>query len=274
MTDTPDQDNRLAELAAAADMAAPPLEIVGDAKFRHSDAGGCARAIAYRMNRTPETNPPDLSSHHSFAMGHAGHGAWQDAIRLHDETALIEAEYTIPPADLLEPGQQPLTGCHVDAVVTTVEGVRQAVELKTVNEYGYKDAVIQNRGPKWGHRLQAALNAKAAGADEAVIIYLPMTTVSVGRALRSGIAEQNRHGAKWTYPRDVWEPWADWELARVEWVARVLDEKGDPGVVMRWWPDKQQSPDDQPNVIADPTRRDFPCRHYCAFYDQCVKDGA
>lgn len=303
---TPDTDTRLGDLIAFANREqalAHPLPVVGNAWFRHSDAGSCARSIAYKMAGLPPTNPPDLTSYHSFSVGHAVHELHQRAaLDYLDETALVELEAVIPegiitcarvenwrdgiwervcslhdrPLDAdgacpMAETPRPLTGCHVDLVLYTAEGIKRAVEIKSVGAYAYDDAILKGRGPKFGHVLQASLNALAVGAEEAVVVYVPLNVISEGRADRKGVAPENRHGAQFTFPRHIWMPIADRELARVDWIRRTTLEKG-PAAVLRWYSDHEEGPDDDPQVIRDPENTTWPCG-YCPFRDLCIKEG-
>jgi hypothetical protein len=279
----PDVDNTMGELLAVTSRAASeddPLEVTGGAWFRHSNAGSCSRAIAYAMAGVEPTDPPDTTSHHSFKVGHLVHEAWQAALLGIDETALIEPTYVIPDGD----AERPLTGCHIDAVVFDGDGTAIVVEVKTANEYGYSDAILKAQGPKWSHVVQASLNAKAFALDSpglevrARIVYLPMTSVSTGRASKKGIADTNRHGAQWTLDRAQWEPIADWELARVEWIKGLVtqpdrDAEANARRVPRWYPGDRQVEAGEPMKILDrPEHTTWPCG-YCPYFSQCVKDG-
>lgn len=304
---SPDESNLLGGLIARshrAEAEAKPLPVVGNAWFRASNAHGCARALAYGAAGVAQTNPPDTASYHSFSIGHSVHDIHQKAILEHlDETALIELEGVLPEAvptcarveeyvgstwtrrcvshnRPLDPtgdcpeqeGPRPLLGCHVDAVIWDAEGVKCAVEIKSVNEFAYADAVLKGNGPRISAIVQGALNAKIVGAEKVIVVYIPLTVVSRDRAERKGVADQNRYGAQWEFPRERWQPLADLELARIDWVRRTVLKEG-PQAVIRWWSDKEFGPDDDPQVIRDPENTNWPCG-WCNWKDRCVEDGA
>lgn len=186
-----------------------------DSRFRHSDAGKCARAIAYAALDLPASNPMDLSGTWNTNLGTIVHEAWQEA---------LAARY--PDADI-EPKVRTDAGSgHIDAVVDT-DDKRIAVELKTIGGFAYKLAVGERgaaQGPKHEHIVQAALNALAVDADEAVIAYLSKEAISVDAAKRKGIGELGRFCAEWTFDRDAYMPVALAEIARVQGILNLLDE--------------------------------------------------
>ncbi|MGH2685310.1 MAG: hypothetical protein ACRDJP_07585, partial [Actinomycetota bacterium] len=57
-----------------------PLAKAG-ARFRHSNAGGCSRALAYAALSVPESNPMDLAGTFTVNLGRMVHDAWQEALQ-------------------------------------------------------------------------------------------------------------------------------------------------------------------------------------------------
>ena len=185
-----------------------------DTRFRHSDAGKCARAIAYAALDIPASDPMDLSGTWATGLGTIVHEVWQHHLRIRYPEADIE------PKVRTEHGSG-----HIDAVIRQHSGTI-AVELKTVGGFAYKMAIGERsapKGPKHDHIVQAALNGLAVDADEVVIAYLSKEAVSVQAAARKGIGELDRFCAEWTIPREQYEPIAEAELSRVGGILRLLD---------------------------------------------------
>lgn len=194
--------------------------------FRHSDAGKCARAIAYTAAGVPRSDPMDLPGVWNTTLGTLIHDKWQAALQARWPDAEVEVTCRTQGAD---------GSGHIDAVIrntyTCVEDddhPRQwvtAYELKTVGGFAYKAAIgVQSRGkpaegPKTEYLLQAAVNGLAVDADEVVVGYLAKECVSAGIAKSYGLDELGRFLAEWTFTREQYEPLA---LAEAERVAGIL----------------------------------------------------
>lgn len=232
------------------------------ARFRHSDAGGCSRALAYAALDVPASNPMDLSGTFTVRLGTMVHDAWQRVI-----------EDLFPGAEVeMKVGSGERAG-HIDAVVTIPEGGEPiedltiiadgettlipastpdkviAIEGKTVGGFAYKLAVGERgapQGPKHAHIVQAALNASEVSADEAVVVYWSKDSISVQAAERKRIGELARFCAEWTFTREQYEPIAQQELERIDAILALVDEGSLPG---RRYPDPALP---QRHVIVDP----------------------
>lgn len=214
----PDATPRFVQVLAEAWMAAddgPKPRAHVDSRFRHSDAGKCARAIAFAALDLPDSNPMDVSGWWNTGLGTLIHEAWQAALRRR-----------YPAADI-EPKVRTDAGSgHIDAVITA-DGKRIAYELKTTGGFAFKLAVGERgaaQGPKHEHIVQAALNGLAVNADEVVIGYLSKEAISVAAAGRKGFSDFGRVFAEWTLPRDAYMPVALAEIARVQGILNLLDE--------------------------------------------------
>lgn len=209
-----------------------------DSRFRHSDAGNCARAIAYAALDIPASDPMDLSGYWNTGLGSRVHDMWQAALTERYPNAAIEQKVRTVGAD---------GSGHIDAVVRIPEGTWVdappsdlhpsgvgewvpkvvAVELKTVGGFAFKMAVGERgaaQGPKSDHLLQAALNAAAVDADEAVVVYLAKEALSVNVAKRKGFDEIGRFAAEWTLTREQYLPLAQAEAERVSGILELLDD--------------------------------------------------
>lgn len=186
-------------------------------RFRHSDAGKCARAISFAALDLPPSDPMDLSGVWNTRLGTLIHEAWQEAVAVRFPDAHIEPK--VSTIDGLGSG-------HIDAVIQTAVST-VCYELKTIGGFAYKMAVGERgapQGPKHEHIVQASLGAKAVGADEVVIGYLSKEAISVNVARRKGFDELGRFLAEWTLTRDEYLPYAEAEEARVTGILSLLDE--------------------------------------------------
>lgn len=222
----PDPTPRFAHLLAAAWdeahlQAGPKPRATQRARFRHSDAGKCARAIAYAALNLPDSDPMDLTGVWNTRLGTLVHDAWQAALQAELGDA-VTVEEVVTSLDGDGAG-------HIDAVIRTDAKV-VAYELKTIGGFGFKGAIGAARkgtpaeGPKHEHVVQAALNGAAIDADEVVIGYLGKETLSVNAARTHGRDVLGRFVAEWTLTRDDYEPVAAAEHARVAGILRLLDD--------------------------------------------------
>lgn len=255
------------------------------ARFRHSDAGKCSRAIAYAALGLPR-KALDSPAIWVMNLGHIVHDAIQQVLqdRYGDD---IEVE--------LKVGSNERAG-HVDAVVSLpcdCEGDCEkcsgkgfavaSIEFKTVGGFAYKMAVGERsapQGPKFDHKVQAALNAAEVDADESVIVYLSKDAISVNAAKRKRFSETLRWCAEWTFSRDEYLPLAKREHARVAGILALLDDGQLPARKIPELPDGA--------VIVDPASGRWEARRngqvvdvgtawncaYCPWQEICTKTPA
>lgn len=201
--------------------------------FRHSDAGKCARAIAYTAAGVPKSDPMDITGVWNTSLGTMIHDLWQEALQRRWPDAEVEVTCSTVGAD---------GSGHIDAVIRTYvpsdfeggDGTIDrtiAYELKTVGGFGFKAAVGAARkgtpaeGPKAAHLLQAALNGRAVDADEVVVGYLAKECISATVAKRFGITDDvGRFAAEWTLTREEYEPLAEAEAERVAGILALVDD--------------------------------------------------
>lgn len=201
-------------------------------RFRHSDAGGCGRAITLTAAGIPASDPMDLAGVWNTSLGTLIHDEWQAALQAKYPGAEIEVKVRTVGVD---------GSGHIDAVIRTEgpavspEGDHPepkviAYELKTIGGYGYKAAIgcarkgTDAEGPKTAHILQAALNGLAADADEVVIGYLAKECVSVKVAAGYRLSEAERFMAEWTIAREIYEPLALKEAERVAGLLALVED--------------------------------------------------
>lgn len=221
----PDPTPRFAQVlveqwARRNDESGPKARASATARFRHSDAGACARKIAFAALDLPPSDPMDLAGVWNTSLGTEIHELWQAAIAELWPDAELEPKVTTIDGE---------GGGHIDAVLN-IDGRRIAVELKTSGGYGFKAATGTARkgtpaeGPKHEHIIQAALNGLAVDADEIVIAYLAKECLSVNVADRFGVSEPGRFLAEWSMDRDTYEPIARAESSRIRGILDLLDD--------------------------------------------------
>lgn len=218
----PDTDMRFADVlvrrwAAENEAAGDKPHAIEGTRFRHSDAGKCARAIAYKAAGIERSDPMDLSGVNNVSLGTLLHDAWQEALSERFPDAEIEPKVSTVGAD---------GSGHIDAVVRVPDRTI-AIELKTIGGYGFKAAIGRARkgmvaeGPKAEHILQAALNGLAVDADEVVVVYLAKEALSKSYKVDD---ERDRFLAEWTFTREQYEPLARAEAERVSGILGLVDE--------------------------------------------------
>lgn len=247
-----------------------------DARFRHSDAGACARTIAYAALDIEPSDPMDLSGYWNTGLGSRIHDMFQSAFQIRWPNARIEQRVRTSGA----PGAG-----HIDVVLPD-DGKVISIELKSVGGFAFKMAVGERgapQGPKHDHVLQAALNAAAVDADEAVVVYLAKEALSVNVAKRKGFTELGRFTAEWTFTRDEYLPLAEAEAKRIAGIVDLVDSGELP---------RRRFPTDElpkGHEIVDPTTGRWEVRSddgdvidtgtwwacgYCRYQTLCTQVGA
>lgn len=189
--------------------------------FRHSDAGGCGRAITYTAAGIPASDPMDLSGVWNVGLGQRLHDLWQAELLARYPGAEVEVKVATIGAD---------GSGHIDAVIrqvyTCVEDDDHpkewvtAYELKSIGGWGYKASIGLAKGPaegpKTSHLLQSSLNGLGVDADEVVIGYLAKEAVSKAIADNKNLSELERFCCEWTFTREQYEPLARDEAKRID----------------------------------------------------------
>lgn len=197
----------------------PKLRAIETARFRHSDANGCSRMIAYAALDLPPSDEMDLAGYWVTDLGSRLHEQWQVELRdIYGNNCEIEVVV----------GEDPTAG-HVDALVSLHDPVLRliAIECKSVGGYAFQLAIGARgtaEGPRQSAVVQTALNAYYAEAHEAVVIYWARDAISVQMAERKGISNVGRFVAEWTMAPEVFIPIAEAEIARVKAIVALLDE--------------------------------------------------
>lgn len=266
-------------------------------------AGQCARSIGYKLMGTPATNPTDLAGYWRMGLGTMVHEHLQETLQKAFPGAEIEKVVDASHDEIMG---VPTSGRTDVFIVDDEAGKRICIEVKTINGFGFKMAVGARgvpEGPRSGALFQAALNGRAHGADEVVVLNLSLECLSDRElaALASRVGgEPDSHRkfvAEWSYSMSELDEMVDRELARLAKIvtmtdARVeaLENEPDPNADVEAPLPPRSIPLEMPararitdpmkgawQVVADGNVMDagtvWMCANYCEFRDQCVKDG-
>jgi hypothetical protein len=167
---------------------------------------------------------------------------------------------------------------------------RVAVEIKTINGFGFKMAVGARgvpEGPRSGALFQAALNGRAHQADEVVVLVLSLECLSdreLGELVKKTGGEADpirKFVAEWSYAMSELDEMVDRELERLGKIVKLVDdEKLPPRSIPLEMPARARVTDPMKGVwqiVADGNVMDsgtvWQCEHYCEFRDRCAEDG-
>lgn len=200
-----------------------------------SQAGECLRSVTYGL-QVPNGRDAvhDLAKEITFEIGREIHKRVQEAMERAEPTFRREVPWVM--------GR--ISG-FADGVYVAEDGVRVAVEIKTVGSRAFKGSATW--GPRQEHVLQAGLSAKALNCGRVHVVYVNKFAYEGEEAL-----------VEWTMDA----PWAEIETAQAILERSVeLAEQG--RVAEAWW---------QGEVLDRPDRRKVPCS-WCHFWDRCQADG-
>lgn len=199
------------------------------ARFRASDAAGCARYLSMKAAGIPESNPMDLSGYWNVTIGKWLHAEFDRALR----RAFPGAEPEVQVRYALG-GEVDEDGDGVVRIDFELHDGDELIvgEVKSSGGYGFKNAIGKAKrnqpaqGPKMDHFTQGCIGAVRRGADRLYIVYLAKEClgVSVSADLPH---EALRFSAEWDYTRDQFEPVAMAEEERVAAILAHLDEEGE-----------------------------------------------
>ena len=231
-----------------------------DTPFRYSDAGKCARQMAY-SSLGLEGVPFDGPSTFVTTLGTEIH-EWA-------QTAIAKR---FPEAEFEGKSQVSTSSGHFDGIIHTEEFGKVLWELKTMNGTAYTKSIGAGAkgmntpgGPRYSAVLQAALNASANDCDTIIISHVALEAISRQKAARLDLPEWNRFIAEWIIPKEVWEPLADQEIMRQ---VQILDDLN-----MGRLPQRIAVSDKGDEEIQDPdSTRGWMCV-YCSYADICRADG-
>lgn len=279
-----------------------------DRYIRLGWGGKCARDIGYRLLDVEPTNPSDMAGEWRMGLGTMVHELLQEAVMRAFPGAEVEK---VVGAEHDEIMGLPTSG-RTDLFIVTKAAPgelrkRIAVEIKTINGFGFKMAVGARgtpEGPRTGALFQAALNGRAHQADEVVVLVLSLECLS-DRELESLVKKQGgtadpwrKFLAEWTYPMSALDEMVDRELARLAKIVTMTDaaaeaRKTAPHLIPAALLPPRSIPLEMParGRVVDPGNGSKKGRwavevdgnvmdagetwfcQYCDYRDRCVQDG-
>lgn len=265
---------------------APRPKAMPERWFRASQAGKCTRSIALAMADCPETNPADLPGQWAMWIGKMIHAALDEVVGEVFPGAVVEEA-----VDLIDHLDGSAT---LDLLVTTADGLRVLVEVKTMGGYKYKMVATSFKGPPAGPPLGAVLQASIAGValdvDEVVVLAYATENVSAWQAEKDQLSTEGRFTSEWTLDRATYREIAAPEIARLNWLrSKVGDlDTSDPVRFAAEIPRVTLNDDGDPVFVTDPTKGAGELRaadgmvldfasvwecDYCRFRDTCIEAG-
>jgi len=247
--------------------------------WRGSMAGSCARQIAYSIKGVEETNLKDASDYWRFWLGSATHAELFPAMK---EWANNSEGLTITEEMEVTLGENGYG--HIDLVLD-VGDKKVVIELKTINGTGYKKA-IGGGGPRYSALLQGSLYANGIDADLLVIAYVAMENCTDSWVEQRGFDALTKFTSEWHYTPDQFNPRAEAEVSRMEWITEQLNDGREAKEIPRMF--SEFDPDIPWGAeVIDPRTgawvleqydtliaksRTWMCA-YCSYKDRCIQDG-
>jgi hypothetical protein len=231
----------------------PPSLLEGKLHANASSAGGCARAIAFRITGL-EGAPLTGDSLFNFHIGNAVHDLIQTALLVKVPGAKAEVNGVI--GDFIT--------CRADLSYLAEDSKKVCCEIKTTSDFGFKLATGAKlksngqwnkkdqvgEGPKIEHILQVGISAKGLDAEYLAIVYARKT------ATKDEVVTW-----EWRFKIEQWETEIQAEIARLKQIVETVSE----GRI----PDREY----QGKILDNPAITRWPCQ-YCDFRSPCLKLGA
>jgi hypothetical protein len=218
-----------------------------------SSAGGCARAIAFRVAGVEGANPPSVDSLFNFYIGDAVHDKIQAAVLAKIPEAEKEVNGVIENfitcrADLCYPAEDSkIVCCEIKSTSDFGFKLATGARLKSNGQWNKKDQ--QAEGPKREHVLQVGISAKSIAADYLCIVYARKTA-----------AKDEPIIAEWRFKVADFDQEIQAEIERLRSIVASVQN----GV----WPDREYNG----TIIQNPLKVRFPCG-YCNYLPNCIEVG-
>ncbi len=190
------------------------------ARFRHSNAGKCARYLQYEELGIEKSEPLTYTARMVFKMGDHVHDEIQSALAAQwGDDCTLEWEGLSFWMD---------GSLHSDATIDLGDGRVVVVEIKSINGFGYKLAIGAGRGdaegPRSSAKLQAAMNAcSTPNCVGAYIVYASHEALSVNVAKQNNISERGRILHVWWMDIDECVALATPEFERLNAIGAWID---------------------------------------------------
>ncbi len=262
----------------------PPKPTARGTAMRYSSAYGCERALGYAAVGFAPSNPMGEGDAGAAFFGTLVHEDTQEAILA--TFAGVEVEVPSEDANATISGSADglISVTNFPDYVSTIGGTHILWELKTMGEYAFdkqvgfnrrSNAVREGTGPARKAIAQAGMNAlnimrerPGVVIDHLVLGSICTSPLSVAKSRAMRVDGIDRLVAEYWIPRDLWEPLAMAEVARM---AQIANDVGHG-----YLPDRIVVDDDgETRVILDPqSHRGAPWQcDYCSYRDTCVADG-
>lgn len=217
-----------------------------------SSAGGCARAIGFRVAKIDGV-AMTADSLFNFYIGDSIHDKIQAAMlakipEAEKEVNGVIEDFITCRADLKYPADDSKTVC-CEIKSTSDFGFKLATgaKLKSNGQWNKKDQKAE--GPKREHILQVGISAKSIGADYLAIVYARKTAAKDEPILW-----------EWRFRVGDFEEEIQAEIARLKYIVGLVCK----GIL----PDREY----QGGIIDNPKTVRFPCG-YCNYYATCLSLG-
>jgi len=222
-----------------------------------SSAGGCARAIGFRVLGVEASSPMTGDSLFNFYVGDAIHDKIQAAMLAKIPDAEKEVNGVI----------EDFITCRADLKYPSDDSKSVCCEIKSTSDFGFKlatgDRLKSNgrwnkkdqkaEGPKPEHVLQVGISAKSINCDYLCIVYARKTATKDERII-----------AEWRFKVSDFEEEIQREIARLKAIVTLARE----GKI----PEREYCG----AIIRDPLKEvpysKWPCG-YCSFIETCVAIG-
>lgn len=218
-----------------------------------SDAGKCARSIAFKMIDFPATNPPGADSLMNFYIGDVIHDIVQTSIlsKWHNAKAEVRGklnDYITVRADVLYSAEdEKLVTCEIKTVSDFAFEKATALKLKSNGRWAKK--AQEAEGPKREHILQTTIGAKILDTDYIAVVYIRKTAAKGEPIL-----------FEWRYRAGDFTEETERELARLKSIVALMREG------------KLPEREYEGSIIENPAKVKFPCG-YCNYKDACISLG-
>lgn len=218
-----------------------------------SSAGGCARAIALRVAKLEQTDPPTPDSLVNFYIGDAVHDVVQRAIvekwpNATTEDGGVIGDFLVGHSDILYSAEDnERVVCEVKSTSDFGFKLATGVKLKSNGQWNKKDQ--QAEGPKREHKLQAGIYAVMHDAKYIAIVYVRKTAAKDEPILW-----------EWRFTTESLKDATEAEIERL----RGIVESVRGGLL----PDREFNGE----IIANPKSVRFPCG-YCGYKKACISLG-
>jgi len=248
----------------------------------------CDRALFYKLVEAVKTNPSDAASVWRMRLGQLIHTEVETSMSkifpsLHDAEGRKHGWWAEETVDL-QPAGFP-GSAHGDNVYYIHGEPKIVMELKSQGGFAFKMMTTTFKGepdgPRWDHKMQAAMVAVALGAPQFMVCYIAMESTSPDLAAKMGMTAAGRFTAEWIYETADWREAVAAEAARQRRVLelarsfitpeRTLQDE-DHGVVLIDNPKRGNWNRLDRNGNIDKSGTTWQCG-YCDFRDRCIDDG-